>query len=153
MLIADEMISPFSTEDERTRNLIDHHMAYIDEALANIATEELPEVEQWRRLAFSKVDRYAHGGLHDLLEEVRRERIAHAGYDSAWQRVRFAVLELEALVAGIDYDVERKTYAKNFMNMAWDEGFKVLEHQRVYRTVGESALDAGTHVYAMWRPR
>ncbi|MFC9894714.1 hypothetical protein ACFVMC_13580 [Nocardia sp. NPDC127579] len=75
------------------------------------------------------------------------------GIRSPWQRVRFAVLELEALVAGIDYDVEPKTYLRNFLAMARSEGLEVLEHQRVHATVGDSAHDAGTHVMALCRAR
>ncbi len=152
ILIADEMISPFVTEDQRARILVDHHMSYIDDALRHIDPDTLPAVEQRRLLALRRIDRSRPEALGDALEELRRDRVRHPGAAGPWQRVRFAVLEFEAMVAGIDYDVERKTYPANFLDLAWDEGLELLGHRRVHPTVGDSPGDAGTHVIALRAP-
>lgn len=153
VIIADEMLSEFSTAEERTRNLIDHHMAYVDEALAHIDADLLPIAERKRLHAFRTADRHAPGAMHALLEMVREDRTDYYGPDNGpWERVRFAVLELEALVAGIDYDVERKTYPSNFLKLAEAEGLRLVEHERVHATVGGTELDGGTHVFAFLRP-
>ncbi|MEV5881158.1 class I SAM-dependent methyltransferase [Streptomyces sp. NPDC052020] len=149
IIVADEMIAKFRSAAERSRIITDHHFAYIEQALAHIREEDLPLAEQRRLRAIRDVDRRAPGALHKLLDEVRLERFFYRGNDSPWHRVRFTVLELEALVAGIDYDVERKTYPENFMTLAEDEGLEVIGHKRVHATLGTSDLDAGTHVFAL----
>ncbi|MCZ7416835.1 MULTISPECIES: class I SAM-dependent methyltransferase [unclassified Streptomyces] len=153
IVVADEMISPFSSEEQRSRIIADHHLAYIEEALAHVRAAELPPEEQRRLEALRGVDRRTPGALHRLLEQVRRERHCHHDDDSPWQRVRFTVLELEALVAGLDYDVERKTYPENFMALAEDEGLEILDHTRVHATLGPSDREAGTHVFTLRTPR
>ncbi|UQA92343.1 class I SAM-dependent methyltransferase [Streptomyces halobius] len=149
IIVADEMIGKFTSADERSRIIADHHLAYIEQTLAHICEEDLPPAEQRRLRAIRDVDRRAPGALHELLDEVRRDRVFYRGDDSPWHRVRFTVLELEALVAGIDYDVERKTYPENFLALAEDEGLEVIAHKRVHATLGTSDLDAGTHVVAL----
>lgn len=152
LIVADEMISPFRTEEERARIIADHHLAYIEQALAHVREEELPPAERTRLLALRTVDRREPGALHKLLQEVRRDRRFYPDDRSPWQRVRFTVLELEALVAGLDYDVERKTYPANFMALAADEGLEIVEHTRVHATLGASERDAGTHVFTLRKP-
>lgn len=152
IVVADEMIAPFSSLPERTRAIIDHHFVYIDQAVAHVREEDLPRAERVRLRALRDRDRRTPERLPALLEEVRRDRVTHTGEDGPWQRVRFCVLELEALVAGVDYDVERKTYPENFLELARDEGLEPLEHHRVHATVGGSHSDAGTHVFALRNP-
>lgn len=150
VIVADEMISYFLVERDRTQNVIDHHMAYIDAALRNISADDLPERER-RRLAALRNCRESPEALYDLLAEVRAGRGHPGTAGGPWQRVRFAVLELEALVAGIDYDVERKTYAANFLRMAEVEGLRLITHRRIYGTHGHAPEDAGTHFFAFRR--
>ena len=38
------------------------------------------------------------------------------------------------------------------MAMDCDAGLETVEHQRVHATVGDDEFDAGTHVFALWRP-
>ncbi|MET9977655.1 class I SAM-dependent methyltransferase [Streptomyces microflavus] len=149
IVVADEMVAPYASESERSRAVIDHHFAYIDQALAHVPDSHLPPAEQLRIRALRDTDRRVPELLADLLEEVRQDRWFPVGDDSPWQRVRFCVLELEALVAGVDYDVERKTWVENFMTLAQDEGLEPVEHRRVHATVGGRDLDAGTHVVAL----
>jgi hypothetical protein len=58
------------------------------------------------------------------------------------------VIELEALVAGLDYEIEQKTYPANFVSLAEFAGLKLQEHQRVYSTVGHDKMGGGTHVFS-----
>lgn len=152
IVVADEMIAPFTSAAERARAVIGHHFVYIDQALAHVRADELPPAERRRLSALRDTRRRTPEALPALLAQTRRERTAHTGDDSAWQRVRFCVLELEALVAGVDYDVERKTYVENFLALARDEGLTPLEHRRVHATVGSRDVDAGTHVIALRAP-
>lgn len=153
VIVADEMVSEFIDTDGRSANLIEHHFAYIDEALGSICPETLNRSDRERLQAFRCVRRREHGSLHVLLGDLLEANIAGDPTAGSWQRIEFAVLELQALVAGLDYEVERKTYPSNFIAMARDAGLEILEHHRVYPTVGASELDAGTHVFALWRPR
>lgn len=152
IVVADELIAPFSSDSERARAIIGHHFTYIDQALAHVPVADLPAAEQRRIRALLDRDRRTPERLPALLEETRLDRVLYTGDDSPWQRVRFCVLELEALVAGVDYDVERKTWVENFMTLAVDEGLEPVGHRRVHATVGDRDLDAGTHVVALRNP-
>ncbi|TDB90342.1 class I SAM-dependent methyltransferase [Actinomadura sp. KC216] len=149
VMVADELIGAFETEEERSSNIARHHMVYIDEALAHVQADRLPQVESARLRALRKASSLPPDALAGLLAEVRRDRPVHVGAAGGWQRVRFAVLELEALVAGIAYDVERKTYPANFVRMARAEGLELVDHRRVYGTVGTRPGDAGTHLFVL----
>ena len=59
---------------------------------------------------------------------------------------RLQLLELEAMVAGFDYEVEQKTSPERFIEMSKKSGFKLLTHERVFATDGDGKFDAGTHV-------
>lgn len=89
------------------------------------------------------------GSLRETLRIARQNRVMHpASSGDPWERVRFAVLEPEALVAGLDDDVERKTFPQNFTHLAGLEGLAVTAHEHVVATSG----DAGTHVFALQHP-
>lgn len=61
---------------------------------------------------------------------------------------RLQWLELQALVAGLDYEVEQKMYPQYFIKMAEGAGLICVAHERVYGTVGLSDDGARTHVMA-----
>lgn len=151
-LVADEMIEPFDTEQERTAALIRHHWAYIREVLANVDEGELPPPERERLRAFRETREPTPDALASLLERAGRDRVPPGGR-SPWPRVRLAVLELEALVAGIAYDVERKTYPRNFIALAADAALELLDHTRVHATSGDHPFAAGTHAFCFRRVR
>ncbi|MBS3950304.1 MAG: hypothetical protein KGZ53_06550, partial [Peptococcaceae bacterium] len=44
--------------------------------------------------------------------------------------------------------VERKTYARRFLEMARLNGFELLQHRRVFATSGADDWQGGTHVFA-----
>jgi hypothetical protein len=59
---------------------------------------------------------------------------------------RLSFLELQALVAGIDYDVECKTYVKNLIKMAESQGFSLEHHEKIYTTTSGGNFSSGTHL-------
>ncbi|WP_244668572.1 hypothetical protein, partial [Brucella melitensis] len=44
----------------------------------------------------------------------------------------------QALVAGLDYEVEQKTYPARFVSLAESSGFSLLQHRRIYATQGKA---------------
>jgi hypothetical protein len=66
--------------------------------------------------------------------------------------VRFYWLELQAMVAGFDYEVERKTFARRFAGLAALAGLELVRHRRVFATVGQDDWGGGTHVFAFRKP-
>ena len=66
--------------------------------------------------------------------------------------VRFFRLEMQAMVAGFDYEVERKTYIRRFLEMARMNGFQLLEHRRVFATSGTDDWQGGTHMITLIKP-
>jgi hypothetical protein len=153
VVVGDEFISPFQTRAERDMNLIAHHWQYIQEAIRNVVAASLPRLERERLERFRRLPGVpSPAEAKALLAEVSHDRIDHGEHRTPWARVRLAVLELEALVAGLDYEVERKTYPANFAGMAEDEQLELVHHMRVRGTDGDHELDAGTHVFCFRRP-
>jgi SAM-dependent methyltransferase len=152
VVVADEMIAPYRAPHERNANLVRHHLAYIEEALACVRPDALPSRERDRLTVLRDLRECSPYELRDALAQARIDRRPHDVHDVPWARVRLAVLELEALVAGLDYDVERKTYPLNFLALAEDEGFALIEHERVYGTDGSGEFDGGTHILVLAPP-
>ncbi|RYD88306.1 MAG: DNA-binding protein, partial [Sphingobacteriales bacterium] len=84
-----------------------------------------------------------------LLEEIRALDLPSALSDPLIAFYRLHFLELEALVAGLDYEVEQKTHPRCFQDLANTAGFEVLRHSRLYATAGRSEWDAGTHLFVL----
>jgi SAM-dependent methyltransferase len=169
LLMADEFVSPFRTAAERERNLVLHHWAYLLELMVDVpedATDELTldEQELVNRLRNNLPLAVSHalegrlgvasGVLQELLGRAhhllaRTPEVSHP----LMAFYRCQVLELEALVAGLDYEVERRTHPRRFEQLARSVGFDVLEHRRVYATSGPRDEDAGTHLFALEKQR
>lgn len=162
-LVADEYISPFETEHERARNLILHHTAYMLATLFEISLDEketlltdevlLTEWFQYQipmaaYLAFSNKVEQATQVCRDLLRKCRNLSLPHHITAPLMAFYRLQLLELEALVAGLDYEVEQKTYPERFCEMAETTGFSLVAHSRIYPTVGGRNMDGGTHLFA-----
>jgi SAM-dependent methyltransferase len=168
LLVADEFVSPFRTAAERERNLILHHWAYLLELMVDVpedVTDELTldEQELVNRLRndLPLAVSHAHEGRLGVASGVLRELLGRAHRLTGTPEVshplvafyRCQVLELEALVAGLDYEVERKTHPGRFEELSRSVGFDVLEHRRVYATAGYRDEDAGTHLFALEKRR
>lgn len=163
LFIADEMICPYHTVQERERNLILHHTAYMLAVMVPIPEEFRDKLwTKEQRLVYeleNNVPTIVADTLEGRIQEaVRRCRevlkttedlkldasISH----ELMAFYRLQVLELQALVAGLDYQVEQKTFPERFLELARAAGFQLLEHERVYPTIGHRDVDAGTHVFA-----
>lgn len=160
VLIADEMISAFGSREEREAALIRHHLWYIldtlvevpqgahkgDIELAQRLARELPET---MGMAHSDRSKAARRTIRDLFEEITSiERPIQPSHPLAVFS-RFHLLELQALIAGFDYEVEQKTSPPRFKALARANGFEVANHHRIYATEGDSFEDAGTHLLVL----
>ncbi|KAL2857259.1 S-adenosyl-L-methionine-dependent methyltransferase [Aspergillus pseudoustus] len=161
--IADEMISHFETRKERHLNLLRHHLAYMvplcfpwPAADMDLWTHSEREFVNDFNSTIPQAKFFADSGNVSEAEILCRELLSRTegrGFTSqvsdpylAFWRLQW--LELQALVAGLDYDVEQKTHPRHFIKMAESAGLKCVAHKRVYGTVGVTDHCAGTHVMA-----
>ncbi|NNG05501.1 MAG: helix-turn-helix domain-containing protein [Inquilinus sp.] len=162
LIVSDEMISPFGTGAERDRNLLVHHLWYVLDTLVDISNDA---DDGERALAQLLSARLPEAMIAALAGESRQAvRIVRLAYEEAASIPlpatithplaafpRFHMLELQALIAGFDYEVEQKTYPARFIDMAKSCGFDCRRHLRLYATDGIGDRCAGTHVFALAR--
>jgi SAM-dependent methyltransferase/transcriptional regulator with XRE-family HTH domain len=160
-IVADEMIAPFSNTLQRQKNLIMHHLQYVVDTLIQIDGELLSAAE--RSLvegmqkevplalyeAHAELAEAAAGRCRRLLNNLKALVLPEPVSHPLLAFYRFHYLELEALVAGLDYDVEQKTYPSRFCDLALHAGFEIVMHRRLYATQGDSEWDAGTHFFVL----
>ncbi|MCL2894939.1 helix-turn-helix domain-containing protein [Brenneria tiliae] len=160
-IVSDEMICPFGDTRERKLALISHHLQYIADTLAPVPVDELVSPEE-------SLVRVIQHNVPLALFEARTGDLARAEYRCrnllellqkmvlptqsghpllAFYRLHF--LELEALVAGLDYEVEQKTHPRCFADLACSAGFDISYHQRLYATCGRDEWEAGTHLFVL----
>lgn len=162
--IADEMISPFETKTQRNLNVLRHHLAYMTPLCFPWATaadndvrtpSEREFVDDYNRTV-PHAKFYADNGDVDTAETLCRELLSRTEQRGFTTKVsdpqlafwRLQWLELQALVWGLDYVLEQKTYPRHLMKMAEGAGLVCVAHERVHGTVGLLDDDAGTHVMA-----
>ncbi|KAB8310555.1 helix-turn-helix domain-containing protein [Erwinia endophytica] len=160
-VVSDEMISPFSTIRQRKIGLMQHHLQYIADTLVPISLTDLPQEEH--RLvhmlrqdvpqalfeALSGDESRSEYRCRRLLERLHALTLSEQPADPLQVFYRFHILELEALVAGLDYEVEQKTSPDCFSDLARAAGFSVQHHCRLYATCGRTDRDAGTHLFVL----
>ena len=167
LCVADEFLPEFHDRQTRLQALVRHHSAYIlttaaflDRCdLANTTPDILAvynDIKQSLCLAVME----AYSGL--IEESVTRCRALYLRLNEGeWNAsdgcpldayLRFFRLEMQAMVAGFDYEVERKTYTRRFIEMARMNGFQCLEHRRVFATSGTDDREGGTHVITLRKP-
>lgn len=161
-IVADEMLSPFHDRAGRAGALIRHHLWYILDTLVELpakAAEPERALERIFRDRLPLAMALALADQHDAAIRLVREiwhqaqglglpylpSVPLAGF------LHFHLLELQALIAGLDYEVEQKTYPGRFLSLARNCGFDCRHHQRVYATDGDGPLDAGTHLFVLKR--
>ncbi len=160
VLISDEMISAFHNREERQDNLIRHHLWYILDTLIEVPKDaHKGDIQLAKRLAqvlpeamgmvHSNRNDAARHKIRNLFEEVMEIKRPMQPSHPLAVFSRFHLLELQALIAGFDYEVEQKTYPARFKALARANGFKIIDHQRIYATDGDSLEDAGTHLLVM----
>jgi hypothetical protein len=164
LIIADEFISPFKNSFERKTNIISHHISYICDLMKlGCDVSELPvtclddEVELIRasHKEYPKIKLDILNGNLEIAENSCRELLnkltilVETNYNishSFLSYYRLAFLELQALVAGLDYEVECKTYVENFLKMAHASGFSLEHHEKIYSTSLGGQYHSGTHL-------
>jgi len=137
-IVSDEFISPFTTKYQRERNLILHHTYYMIEAMViiedlsknekklyDLLRENIPYI---RYLTINNEVTLAKNLTISLFNNIKKFDINKDLHNNLISYYLFMILELEALVAGLDYEEERKTYNDNFINIAKSIGFKILHN-------------------------
>lgn len=160
LVIADEMLAPFRDRRERNLALVTHHLWYIldtlfdlpassseaERAVCDILKQGLPLAMS---LALSGRSEAATRQVRETFEAATDIDLGNALVAREAAFNRFHLLELQALVAGLDYEVEQKTYPARFVSLAESSGFSLLQHRRIYATQGDGSYDAGTHLFVM----
>lgn len=161
-VVCDEMIRPFASVLERERHLLLHHLHYVLDTCVQVpgdVTENerrlMASVRNEAPLAFAEATdgRVEDAGrrVRDLLARLRADPPAPSPSSTLLAFYRLHLLELEALVAGLDYEVEMKTSPERFELLAETAGFRCERHVRLYATDGNRPKDAGTHAYLLRR--
>ncbi|WP_261642906.1 helix-turn-helix domain-containing protein [Erwinia mallotivora] len=160
-VVSDEMISPFSGIRQRKINLMQHHLQYIADTLVPVSVSELSlderrlvhmlrkDVPQALFEARTGDEGRAEYRCRRLLEALHSLNLPLQPADSLQVFYRFHILELEALVAGLDYEVEQKTSPDCFCDLAMTAGFSIQHHRRLYATCGRTDGGAGTHLFVL----
>lgn len=165
--VADEFLPEFHTQEERHLALVRHHSAYILATMAWIERSGPVETDDedglfyeafQQALALAIIDAergnsvQAVKGCRDLYTSIRQSPLSKQPTHVIGNYTRFFWLELQAMVAGFDYEVERKTYARRFADLACMAGFELLRHRRVFATTGADEWGGGTHVLTFRKP-
>ncbi|WP_179105651.1 helix-turn-helix domain-containing protein [Vreelandella utahensis] len=167
LCVADEFLPEFHDRQTRLRALVRHHSAYILTTAAFLdrcdltdtnpdLLDDYEDIKQSLSLAVLEAQR---GLIEEAVTRCRALylRLNEGGWSASASSpldayVRFFRLEIQAMVAGFDYEVERKTYTRRFLEMARMNGFQLLEHRRVFATSGTDDWQGGTHVITLRKP-
>ena len=166
LVIADEFLPSYSTQDERNCALVLHHSAYLLHTMQWIDTGTVAGSDTERNIyrdfhrtltqawmaALDENGAQAVAICRGLYQRMRHITLSKKNHGDLGAFIRFFWLELQAMVAGFDYEVEQKSYPKRFVEMAAFAGFEVLNHRRVFATKGSNEWDGGTHVFTFRKP-
>ncbi len=167
LVVAGEFLPEFSSAEERKLALVRHHGAYLLASMAWVGeppeSDGEPDFEVYRDLRRSiamatvlATQGKSAAAVHlcrDLHRRLRACRMTQRHAHDIGAFVRFYMLELQAMVAGFDYEVERKTHARRLVGLAALAGLELRRHRRVFATVGSDAWGGGTHVLTFTKPR
>ncbi|GAA5172733.1 MULTISPECIES: helix-turn-helix domain-containing protein [Halomonadaceae] len=166
LCVADEFLPEFHDRETRLRALVLHHSAYILASTACLERADLraftadtrschDDIRQPLCLAVLEAQRglvnEAVTRCRSLLSRLNSQGLEQAAHCPLGVFVRFFRLEMQAMVAGFDYEVERKTYTRRFLELARFNGFELLHHRRVFATTGTDDWQGGTHVFTFRR--
>jgi SAM-dependent methyltransferase len=151
LIISDEFIAKYYTKTQREKNLILHHTSYMlkvmfpirnlpdkEKELYNLLRENIPYA---RYLAINNDIALAKNILNNLFNQIKHYYIQKVS-NNLIAYYLFMILELEALIAGLDYEEECKTYSKNLITIAEEIGFETIIHLNFYPTY----KDGGTQL-------
>ncbi len=164
--VADEFLPPFADAESRNLALVQHHGAYMLHVAAEMECCGLPHgrdmdhglyrafkqhLSQAVWLAQRRQALAAARLCRELFVQCRQASLDQRPAHAVGAYVRFFWLELQAMVAGFDYEVECKTHVRRFLELAAGTGFELLRHRRIFATQGDHAHDGGTHVMTFRR--
>lgn len=165
LIVADEFIPEFRTPEERNLALLRHHAAYILTSMTWIGKDETIGAVDWEpyhtiqhNLALALVDveagqtALAVGRCRKLYTHVKQSLQTTPPGHAVDAYTRFFWLELQAMVAGFDYEVERKTSPRRFLEFARFAGLELLHHRHVFATTATDEWGGGTHVFTFRKP-
>lgn len=162
LCIADELLPFFSDRNERNSALIRHHAAYVLGSMAcvdalDIHRGDTPDTHLYREMRKELVHAVLQASHGETSAAIKRCRDLYTLANQSLQAkdtatavgalVRFYALEIQAMVAGFDYEIDCKTYPRRLVSLAQGAGFELIRHRRVYATCGADDWDGGTHVF------
>ncbi|WP_337878101.1 helix-turn-helix domain-containing protein [Caldimonas sp.] len=167
LVVADEFLPEFTSVEERHAALVRHHGAYLLASMAWVGEpwpqahgEDARLYRDFRRTVLMASMAAAEGrgaqavGMcRQLYARLCDSEVRRWPQDELGAFVRFYWLELQAMVAGFDYEVERKTFARRFAGLAALAGLELVRHRRVFATVGQDDWGGGTHVFTFRKPQ
>lgn len=161
-VVADEMISPYASREQRKINVMIHHSVYMLSLMTRLRTIDinefsaseiqltqfilnyLPVAFVYAKLGKAKI---AEELYKSLLQQINQLNLSNQISSPNVSFYRLIHLELEALVAGIDYEVEQKTYPDMLMRLAKFANLDCIHHECVHNTSGMNEKYSGTHVF------
>jgi len=169
LTVADEFLPAFAMCETRNAALVQHHGAYMVNAMAALESaadglDAAGDQDTERYSAFKSsipaAMMAARNGEVDRATQICRNLHTRLAGDTfhdpphhkAGAYVRFFWLELQAMVAGFDYEVERKTYPQRFAELAAMAGLKQVAHRRIFPTTETDPMGGGTHVFTFRKP-
>jgi len=165
--IADEFLPPFHDVQSRNQALVLHHSNYILQSASLLERgghdgQDVEDRELFTAFRSHLVPAVMHAQRGHVLQAERLCRklfllVSQADpskrvLDAVSAYTRFFWLELQAMVAGFDYEVERKTHVRRFQELAAATGFEIVRHRRVFATHGDDDRDGGTHLITLRKP-
>jgi len=159
-MVSDEFVSKYENTKERCKNLIIHHTGYMVDVMFSLnRCDKIPfeylQLISWFQNEIPVARYYAYNNrisesiniCKKLLSKSKSLNLSDNFIVDIIPYYRLQLLELEALCAGLDYEVEQKTYTDRFVRMAEATGFELYEHYRIFATDGNNINEAGTHVF------
>lgn len=163
LIVSDEFIPGFSCQNDRSLYIIQHHLTYMLDILAKIPGDSFGEIKGDEKLFIETMEKEipvlafdaAAGllessvvGMKRLLQRIDKLILEWKTDHGHMKFYKYMLLELEAVVQGIIYGYNQNTYPENLLFLAEFAGFELVEHKRVYPTIGHGDMDAGTHAFA-----
>ncbi len=161
LLVSEDFFSPYRTSFERACEIIRHHTAYMLPTLVEIPKDVRKNLTHEESFLVDKLSKdvpllaylaeigmveAAISRVYHLFSGLRSLNIPVQPTHSLIAFYHFQILELKALVAGLDCKVHR-TFPERFLTLAEAVGFRLLEHRKVYAS-DNGEMGGGTHVFA-----